>query len=69
MRMLCMICGKTLYDGINNETTGTGVKKIRVLSSYRAKVGTVWAPKKNSLEDKRAPMKAKNNVAAGLKRC
>ena len=61
MKMLRMICGKALRDGISNETIHemTDVKKIK----FAKKFGHV-----ERMHDESAAVKAKNFVVGGSKR-
>ena len=61
MRMLRMICARTLRDGVSNETIRvmTGVEKIEEFLRKRADIAIIWVSVKNE-DDQRTPVKAKN---------
>ena len=68
MRMLLIICGKRLRDGISNPTIYdiTGMEKIEELVCERAEIKMVRALE--SMNDERTPPKAKSFVVEGSKK-
>ena len=67
MRMLLVICGKTLKDKINNETIREmiGMEKIE---EFLRKLKLRWFEHMEKIDDERAPVKAKIFVVNGSKR-
>ena len=67
MKMLHLICGKTLKDGISNKTIReiTSVEKIE---GFFREERHQWFEHIEKMEDERAPVKAKSFVVNGSKR-
>ena len=67
LRNVCIVCGKTLRDGISNATIHymTGVEKME---KFLKEQSLRWIGHIDRMNDERATMKPKNFVIDGSKR-